>query len=169
MVSACLIPINILSILVTRASFDPPIFVRVWPESRIGRLSNGNGDINENGKEAIGLHWQNNNFARTSRVFVFFLAVTARLWLETSKFHVLWTGVNTRQWVSFCFSEPRYSPLEFNSWKIANIWHIKGVGIRAMKFETARIHFLGDVFAAVACLSSLMSPLFMSITWRIVF
>ena len=28
--------------------------------------------------------------------------------------------------------------------KIANI------GIRAMKFETARIHFLGDVFAAVA-------------------
>ena len=44
--------------------------------------------------------------------------------------------------------------------------------MRAMKFETARIHFLGDVFAAVACrrrLSSLMSPLFMSITWRIFF
>ena len=42
------------------------------------------------------------------------------------------------------------SPLEFNSWKIANIWQIKGVGKWAMKFETTQIHFLGDVFAAVA-------------------
>ena len=35
--------------------------------------------------------------------------------------------------------------------KIANIWQIKRVGIRAMKFITARIpHFLGDGLAAVA-------------------
>ena len=39
------------------------------------------------------------------------------------------------------------SPLEFNSWKIANIWQIKGVEKWAMKFETTQIH---DVFAAVA-------------------
>ena len=31
--------------------------------------------------------------------------------------------------------------------KFANIWRIKRVGIGAMKFETARIHFLGDDFA----------------------
>ena len=52
--------------------------------------------------------------------------------------------------VNFC--ELRYSPLEFNSWKKkAIIWHIiKRLGIRAMKFETARIQFLGDVSSAVA-------------------
>ena len=34
--------------------------------------------------------------------------------------------------------------------KIANIWQIKGDGISAIKFEVAQIHFLSDVFAAVA-------------------
>ena len=29
---------------------------------------------NENGKNAIGLHWQNNNFARALRIFVHFFA-----------------------------------------------------------------------------------------------
>ena len=58
--------------------------------------------------------------------------------------------VNTKQRFSFCFFELTYSPLEFNSWKIANILQIKGVWIRVMKFETAQIHFLDDVFAAVA-------------------
>ena len=36
--------------------------------------------------------------------------------------------------------------------KIANISQIKRAGISKMKFETAQIHFLGDVFAAVAVL-----------------
>ena len=38
----------------------------------------------ENGKKAIGLDWQNNNFARASRFLVHFFAVTARLRRETS-------------------------------------------------------------------------------------
>jgi len=160
MVSACSTPINMLSILVTRASLDPSIFVRGWPESRIGSLSNGNGDVNESGKKAIGLDWRNNNFARASRFLYFSLLSMHDYDKKLRNF-------------TFCEGrELRYSPLEFNSWKIANIWHIKGLGIRTMKFETARIPILGDVFAAVACrrcLSSLMSPLFMSITWRIVF
>ena len=59
-------------------------------------------------------------------------------------------NVNIRQRFPFFFGELRYSPLEFNSWKIVNSWQIKRVGIRAMKFEGARIHFLGDVFSAVA-------------------
>ena len=45
----------------------------------MGSLSNDDGDGNENGKKAIGLDWQNNNFARASRFFVYFLAVVARL------------------------------------------------------------------------------------------
>ena len=45
----------------------------------LGCLSNGDGAGNENGKKAIGLDRQNNNFARASRFFVHFLAVAARL------------------------------------------------------------------------------------------
>ena len=36
----------------------------------LGSLSNDDGDGNENGKKAIGLDWQNNNFARASRLFL---------------------------------------------------------------------------------------------------
>ena len=35
-------------------------------------LSNDDGDGNENGKKAMGLNWQNNNFARASRFLVHF-------------------------------------------------------------------------------------------------
>ena len=48
-------------------------------------LSNNDGYINENGKKAIGLYYQNNNFvARASHFFVHFSAVVASLLLETS-------------------------------------------------------------------------------------
>ena len=43
---------------------------------------NHEGDGNENSKEAIGLDWQNNNFARASRFFVLCLAVVALLQLR---------------------------------------------------------------------------------------
>ena len=36
----------------------------------IGSLSNDDGDVNEDGKKAIGLDWQNNTFASASRFFV---------------------------------------------------------------------------------------------------
>ena len=45
----------------------------------LASLSNDDGVSNENGNKAIGLNWQNNNFARASRLFVHFSAVTARL------------------------------------------------------------------------------------------
>ena len=38
----------------------------------LGSLSNDESDGNENGKKAIGLDWQNNNFAHASRFFVHF-------------------------------------------------------------------------------------------------
>ena len=44
----------------------------------VDRELNDNGDVNENSKKAIGLDQQNNNFARASRFFVHFFAVTAR-------------------------------------------------------------------------------------------
>ena len=37
-------------------------------------LYNDDGDDNENGKKAIGLDWQNDNFARASRFFCTFLS-----------------------------------------------------------------------------------------------
>ena len=50
----------------------------------IGRLSNDDGDGNDNCKTGIGLDWQNNNFARASPFFVHFFAVTARLQRESA-------------------------------------------------------------------------------------
>ena len=50
----------------------------------LGSLSNDDGDVNENGKKAIGLDKQNNNFARASRFFVHFFAVTVRLRRENA-------------------------------------------------------------------------------------
>ena len=50
---------------------------------------NDDGDLNENGKKAISLDWLNNNFARSSRFFVHFLAIVARLQRESAYFHVL--------------------------------------------------------------------------------
>ena len=60
----------------------------------VGSLSNDDGDGNEDGKKAGGLDWQNNNFARAPRRFVYFFAVVARLRRETE-------DVNTRQRPSF--------------------------------------------------------------------
>ena len=52
--------------------------------SLVGSLRNDNDEGNENGKKAIGLDKQNNNFARASRFFVHFSAVVARLQRETA-------------------------------------------------------------------------------------
>ena len=49
------------------------ITLRSHGTGRIGSLGNDDVDINEDGKNAISLDWQNNNFARTSRFFCTFL------------------------------------------------------------------------------------------------
>ena len=54
------------------------------PVNAIGSLRSddddeGDGNGNEKGKTATGLYWQNNNFARASRFFVYFSAVVSRL------------------------------------------------------------------------------------------
>ena len=52
------------------------------PEETKGSFSNGDG--NENVKTAIGIIKQNNKFARVSRFFVHFFAVSARLGRENA-------------------------------------------------------------------------------------
>ena len=55
----------------------------------IGSLSNNDGDGHEDWKKAIGLDQQNDNFARASRFFAHFFAVTARLQRESASIRVL--------------------------------------------------------------------------------
>ena len=69
-----------------------------------GTLNNDDGDSNENGKKAIALDWQNNNFARASRFFEHFFAVVARLQLETSHFHGLGRTLTRDDNFPFLFS-----------------------------------------------------------------
>ena len=104
---------------------------------------------NENGKKAIGLDWQNNNFARASHLFVHFFAVAARVQRENALFQALsrtWTQDN-----DFLFLFLKFDTAFKNSTpaKCANIWRIERVGIKAIKFEVARIHFLSDVFVTL--------------------
>ena len=65
------------------------MFTDVNRELLLGSLSNDDGDGNKNGKKAMGLDWQNNNFSRASGFSVYFLAVVARLLGESASFHVL--------------------------------------------------------------------------------
>ena len=53
--------------------------------------------------------------------------------------------VNTRQLFLFLFVNLETVLQNSAPEKIANLCQIKGVGVRAIKFETARIHSLGDV------------------------
>ena len=98
----------------------------------MGSLSNNDVDGNKNGKKAIGLYQQSNNFARASCFFVHFFAVVASLRLEL---------VNTAQEFSLISDS---TPDNF-----AKIFQIKWNWIRSMKFETVQIHFLSDVFRFV--------------------
>ena len=50
----------------------------------LGSLSNDDGDVNVTGIKAIGLDWQNKNFARASRFIVHFFALTVRLRRENA-------------------------------------------------------------------------------------
>ena len=68
----------------------------------LGSLSN---DGNENSNKPIGIDWQNNNFARASRVFVHLLAVVARLQRESAWIHVLSrTGIQDNNFLFFSWT-----------------------------------------------------------------
>ena len=80
----------------------------------VGRLSNYDGYNNENGKKAVGLDWQNNNFARASHLFVHFFAFTPRLQRKMPNFTFFcraWTQDNDLLFLFLNFD----SLTEFNS------------------------------------------------------
>ena len=73
-------------------------------------------EVNENGKKAIGLDWQNNDSACASHVFVDFLTVTARVQRENAYWISRYVkDMNTKQRLPFSFPELRYGLLDFNS------------------------------------------------------
>jgi len=115
-------------------------------------LSKDDGDGNENGKKAIGLDKQNNNFARASRLFVHFSAVVARLQRETARSNFMFCrGREHETTTFFFFSWTLMQSFRFQfQKKFVNIWRIKRDGMSAIKFEALRIHFLSEVFLAVA-------------------
>lgn len=58
-----------------------------WVPPLLGSLSNDDGDVNENGKKAIGSDWQNYNFARASHFYKF---------LRRDCTIMLWKRLNSR-------------------------------------------------------------------------
>ena len=114
-------------------------------------VGNDNSDGKENGQKAIiGLDLYN-NFARASYAFVYI----SLPWLHDDDEHK--TTIFFFFFVNLDAVLKKSTPEE-----IVNIWQIKRVGKRAMKFETARIPLLRDIFVAVrrrSCLSPLMREL----------
>ena len=83
----------------------------------IRSLCNDDGDLNENGKKAIGLDWQDNNFAHASCFFCTFLCRHCTTTMWNVLIPPFLENMNTRLRLSFSFPELRYSLLEFNSRK----------------------------------------------------
>ena len=81
--------------------------------------------------------------SKTWRFFV--SAVVAWLRRKTSLFHFCGGRYHKKKATSL--RSKRFHPK-----KHANIWRTERDGISAIKFEAARVHFLSDVFVAVAVL-----------------
>ena len=102
----------------------------------------------------MSLDWQNNNFARASRFF---------LYISLPSLHDYKVKVPH---FAFCRGREHKTTLEFNSKNIASIWRIKRDVISVIKFEAARIHILSDVFVAVAVLLLKLPIRDLKIRWR---
>ena len=113
----------------------------VWVEALFGWFLRVRYSVNFSVNMTWILHPTVPSKTTTLHVHHVFLYISLPSLHDTDVNFTFFGGREQRQRFSFCFSELRYSPLEFNSWKIASIWQIKGAGIKAMKFETARIHF----------------------------
>ena len=92
---------------------------------------------------------QQNNFIRASR-FLYISFPSSHDCDVLKKLHVL-LGISEHGTRTFFFFSSLFGTVRFlNSApeKFANICRIERGGISAMKFKTARIHFLSDVIAA---------------------
>ena len=120
----------------------------VWT---LGSLSNDDGDVNENGKKAIGWDGQNNSSARASRFFVHFLPRTTTTWKCLISRFV--ENVNTRRQLYFSFSEPpRKNCQRLTDWtrwnKRDTVWS-STTSLFKWRFSSGRRR---------CCLSSLLFP-----------
>ena len=125
--------------------------LHVFKHVTVGNLSNNGGDGIENGKKAIDLDWQNNNFGRASRLFCTFLCnrCTTATWnFLISLFWRTWAQENDCLLFFLNFDYEVHLVSE----KFSNIWRIEQDTINTMKPEAVRIHFWSDVFVTVAVL-----------------
>ena len=114
-----------------------------WRSRSVANVGDGDGDVNENGKKEIGIHYQNNNFARASRFFAHFFVVTALLRRETHPNFTFFGGCERKKTTFFLLFWTSILSFGIHLWeKIANIWRIERDGISAIKFEVIRIQFL---------------------------
>ena len=106
----------------------------------LGNLSN-DGDGNKAGEKVIGLDWQN-NFASASSFFLYISLPSLHDYnVEVPNF-TFCRGCEHKRTTFFFFSCTGGDTVFKNSTtkKVANIWWIKQDGVRAIKFETTRIH-----------------------------
>ena len=89
------------------------------------------------------LDYQNNIFARASRVFAYFLAVVARLRHLTTSSHQFWGGWEHTAWDNDFPMQPFFKNSNINI-----VLH-RTAEAGEMKFETKWIYSLRDVFATV--------------------
>ena len=86
-----------------------------------GNLSKDDGDVNEDGKKAIGLDWENNTFARASRFFVC---------ISLPSLHDYNVKMPN---FTFCRGrEPKITIFFFFSWTLIQSFRIKRDGISAI-------------------------------------
>ena len=112
----------------------------------VGSLSNYDGYNNENGKKAIGLDWRNTTL-HVHHALLYISLPSQHDYDVKCLISRFLEGVNTTY---FFFSWTSIALQNSTPETIANIWRIERDGINAIKFEAARMHFLRDVFAAVA-------------------
>ena len=114
----------------------------------VGSLSNDGGNGDENRKKTMFLSWQTTTL-HVIMLFYISLPLLHGYNVKVPKFTFCWECEHNTT-TCFFFSQTLIQCFRFNSRKICNIWWIERVGISAIKFEGEWIHFLSDVFKAVA-------------------
>ena len=127
--------------------------------TRKGSLNNDDGDGNENGKKAISLNWQTNNFSRASALFLY---ISLPSWLDDYEVKMPnFTFYGERKLGTTNFFLPFLNlsavPKKSTPGKLAHISHFQWIGINATKFEKTRV-ILKEAFSQPSPSSMLKLP-----------
>ena len=113
-------------------------------DSLLGTLRSDDGDGGKERQKSNRFCNQNNTFARASRFFEDFFAVTARLRRENAQFHVVQRTYTSEDEISSLYLNLdmvlRNSTLEGSTC----IWQSWWLGVIAMNIERTRIYFFSD-------------------------